>query len=74
MLQKLIYSRFSKSELKKQIELILKEKISISSNNEILKEQDFCFNFCSKTYVGDIWYLPTRNNKLFITEIDYFKG
>lgn len=32
MLQKLIYSRFSKSELKKQIELILKEKISISSN------------------------------------------
>lgn len=67
----LVGNRYTFEELKERLNNLSSEKvdIGISSDDELVDGEDFKIDFTSDTGYGTIWYLKTRTEQLYITEV-----
>lgn len=67
----LIGHRYTLEELKERLNNLSSETVNIgtSSDDELVDGEDFKIDFTSDTGYGTIWYLKTRTEQLYITEV-----
>lgn len=66
----LIGNRYTFEELKERLNNLSSETVNISiSSDELVDGEDFRIDFASDTGYGTIWYLKTRTEQLYITEV-----
>lgn len=71
-LQDLIHQRFSEKSLQKVMNCIFLKNVELNvvDDEYLLGGEDFRIDFYCGDMVGSIWYLPTRDEDIFIiTEI-----
>ena len=69
----LVGNRYTFQELVDRVNMLSQEKVcmSLADETEYVEEQDYVIEFGSDTGYGTIFYLKTRTDKLFITEVSF---
>ena len=69
----LVGNRYTFQELVDRVNMLSDEKVvmSMADETEYVEEQDYVIDFGSDTGYGSIFYLKTRTDKLFITEVSF---
>lgn len=65
--------RYTLDELKDRLNCLSAEEVTISyaDESEYTSEQDYALDFSSNTGYGTIFYLKTRTDKMYITEVSF---
>ena len=69
----IVGNRYTFEELVKTVNEFSKQELKIYySTDELLDNEDFKLDIGGiDSGYGTIWYLPTRNNEMYITEVAY---
>lgn len=69
----LVGNRYTFQELFDRVNMLSQEQVCMdwADETQYTDEQDYAINFDSDTGFGTIFYLKTRTDKLFITEVSF---
>ena len=71
-LEKLVHKRFTDSKLNEELKKIDNTFTYAYANEEdMFSVEDYRIDISTANGFGSIWYLPTRTNGMYITEVAY---
>jgi hypothetical protein len=71
-LEKLVHRRFTDNKLNEELKKIDNTFTFVhASEEDMLSVEDYRLDISTAKGIGSIWYLPTRTDGMYITEVAY---